>query len=416
MKIYLVGGAVRDRLLDYPVLERDWLVVGVTAEAMLAQGYKSVGKDFPVFLHPDSHEEYALARTERKTAPGYKGFAVDASPEVTLEEDLLRRDLTINAIAQDQDGTLYDPFDGQADLQARLLRHVSPAFCEDPVRILRVARFAARYAHLGFRVADETLQLMQQMVAAGEVDYLVAERVWAELCKALRERTPAAFFQVLKDCGALAVIFPELEALYGVPQPAKHHPEIDTGVHSLMALQQAALLSDKPEVRLAALLHDLGKAKTDPACWPSHHGHEEKGLPLLDDLCQRLRVPKAFKTLCSQVMEYHTHCHRVFELRAGTLTDMLQNIGAFKADNTLSDFLLACEADARGRTGLEARDYPQASFIRAAADAAQKVDSRSVLQSGLQGAEIGLAIRQLRCQAIAAFKHDYQQAAPLIQA
>lgn len=407
MNIYLVGGAVRDRLLDYPVFERDWLVVGARPEDMLAQGYKPVGKDFPVFLHPQTHDEYALARTERKTAPGYKGFAVDANPAVTLEEDLLRRDLTINAMAIGEDGILVDPYRGQADLQNRILRHVSPAFNEDPVRVLRVARFAARYAHLGFTVADETRQLMCDMVNSGEVDHLVAERVWAELNKALCEATPAAFFQALKDCGALAVIFPEIEALYGVPQPAKYHPEIDTGVHCLMALTQAAKLSNKPEVRLAALLHDLGKALTKPEYWPSHHGHEVKGLPVLEKFCQRLRVPKAVKIFCAHVMEYHTHSHRVFELRSDTLVDMLQVIGVFKPDNQLEDFLLACEADARGRTGFENCDYPQANYIKSAAQVALAVDTQQILQADLQGAQIGVAIQKLRSQAVHAFKQQY---------
>ncbi|MCK9605081.1 MAG: multifunctional CCA addition/repair protein [Methylomonas sp.] len=407
MKIYLVGGAVRDRLLDYPVLERDWLVVGATPETMLRQGYKPVGKDFPVFLHPQTHDEYALARTERKTAPGYKGFDVDANPRVTLEEDLLRRDLTINAMAIGEDGVLVDPFQGQQDLRNRILRHVSPAFSEDPVRILRVARFVARYAHLGFKVAEETRQLMQSMVKSGEADHLVAERVWAELNKALCETTPAGFFQTLKECDALAVIFPEIHALFGVPQPPKYHPEIDTGVHSLMSLTLAAKLSSKPEVRLAALLHDLGKALTDPQKWPSHHGHERKGLPVLDRFCQRLRVPKVFKTLCAQVMEYHTHCHRVYELRSDTLVDMLQAIGAFKADNHLQDFLLACEADARGRTGFEDNEYPQAEYISKAAQAALAVDTRQVLQDNLQGAQIGAAILQLRSQALSSLKQTH---------
>jgi len=407
MNIYLVGGAVRDRLLDFPVVERDWLVVGASADRMLEQGYRPVGKDFPVFLHPETNEEYALARTERKTAPGYKGFAVDASPEVTLDEDLLRRDLTINAMAIGCDGVLVDPYGGQKDLHERVLRHVSPAFSEDPVRILRVARFTARYAHLGFKVAEETRQLMQAMVTAGEVDYLVAERVWAELYKALTEKTPAAFFETLKDCGALQAIFPEIEALFGVPQPPKYHPEIDTGVHSLMALTQAVRLSSKPEVRLAALLHDLGKALTDPECWPSHHGHERNGLPVLEKFCQRLRIPKAVKAFCAQVMEYHTHCHRAFGLRAETLVEMLQNIGAFKAENQLQDFLLACEADARGRTGFENVAYPQAEFIELAAKTARDVDTREVLQSKLQGAQIGAAIHNLRSQAIKSMKQGF---------
>lgn len=407
MKTYLVGGAVRDRLLDFPVTERDWLVVGATPEQMLALGYKPVGKDFPVFLHPETHDEYALARTERKTGHGYKGFAVNAAPEVTLEEDLLRRDLTINAMALDDDGNLFDPFAGRRDLENRLLRHVSPAFNEDPVRILRVARFAARYAHLGFSVADETLQLMAGMVRAGEADHLVAERVWAELYKALIEKTPSAFFQVLRDCGALKVVFPELDALFGIPQPPKYHPEIDTGVHSLLALKQAARISEKPEVRLAALLHDLGKALTPPEHWPSHHGHERMGLPALERLCERLRIPKTYKMLCAQVMEYHTHCHKVFELRPDTLIDVLHNIGAFKDDSRLDDFLLACEADARGRTGLECQPYPQADYIREAFRVAVAVDIRGVVQSELRGAQIGLAIRQLRCKAINAYKQTF---------
>ncbi|MDD1622911.1 MAG: multifunctional CCA addition/repair protein [Methylococcaceae bacterium] len=407
MKTYLVGGAVRDRLLGFPVKERDWLVVGAVAETMLDQGYRPVGKDFPVFLHPQTHEEYALARTERKTAPGYRGFQVYAAPDVTLEEDLRRRDLTINAMAIGEDGVLIDPFGGQRDLQNRILRHVSPAFNEDPVRILRVARFAARYAHLGFTVADETLQRMRNMVATGEADHLVAERVWAELHKALLEATPSAFFQTLKNCGALRVMFPEIDALFGVPQPEKYHPEIDTGVHILMVLDQAASLSAKADVRLAALLHDLGKALTPSQYWPSHHGHEQKGLSALHSLCERLRVPKSFKILCAQVMEYHTHCHRALELRADTLVDMLQAIGAFKPDNRLEEFILACEADARGRTGFEKRLYPQADYIRAAAAQAATVDAHSVLHGNLQGAQIGAAIRRHRIAAVKNFTHRY---------
>jgi tRNA nucleotidyltransferase (CCA-adding enzyme) len=409
MKTYLVGGAVRDRLLDYPVKERDWLVVGETADSMLAAGFRPVGKDFPVFLHPVNNEEYALARTERKTAPGYKGFAVQASPDVTLEEDLLRRDLTINAMAMDPDGELIDPIQGRRDLDNRILRHVSAAFIEDPVRILRVARFAARYAHMGFSVAKETMELMREMVAAGEADFLVAERVWAELHKALLERTPTAFFQVLKDCGALRVVFPEIDALFGVPQPEKYHPEIDTGVHAFMVLEQAARLSDKPEVRLAALLHDLGKALTPSQHWPSHHGHEQKGSPLLVKLCERMRVPNSFKTLCMQVMQYHTHCHRALELRADTLVDMLQIIGAFKPDSRLEEFLQACEADARGRTGFEDKPYPQADYMRSAAMAATAVDTSAALMTGLQGPQIGIAIRKLRIQAINDYKQRYLQ-------
>lgn len=407
MKTYLVGGAVRDRLLDYPVVEQDWLVVGATPDLLLAQGYRPVGKDFPVFLHPVTHEEYALARTERKTGHGYKGFAVNAEPTVTLEEDLQRRDLTINAMAMDSEGHLFDPFGGRHDLQQRILRHVSSAFCEDPVRILRVARFAARYAHLGFRLADETRILMQQMVLQGEADHLVAERVWAELFKALGEATPAAFFEILGDCGALKVIFPEIDALFGVPQPEKYHPEIDTGVHSLLVLTQAAKLSNKPEVRLAALLHDLGKALTPPQYWPSHHGHECAGLPVLERFCQRLRVPKGYKQLAAHVMQYHTHCHRACELRPETLVDMFLAMGVFKDTQHLHDFLLACEADARGRTGLEHQPYPQAEYVRVAFEAARTVDTQSVLQAGLKGTQIGAAIHQLRSHAVKLFKQNY---------
>jgi len=401
MICYLVGGAVRDTLLGRPVTEKDWVVIGETPESMLNLGFRPVGKDFPVFLHPKTKEEYALARTERKTAPGYKGFSVHAAPDVTLEQDLLRRDLTINAMAMTPEGQLVDPYGGQRDLEQRLFRHISPAFAEDPVRILRIARFAARYAQLGFNVAAETRGLMQDMVNNGEVDHLVPERVWAELVKALNEPSPAAFFHTLRDCGALARILPELENLFGVPQPERYHPEIDTGIHSLLSLEQAALLSPKAEVRFAAVVHDLGKALSPKEHWPHHHGHERNGLPVLEQLCSRLRVPNAFKTLALQVMHYHTHSHRVSELRASTLTDMLANLGAFKANNTLDDFLLACEADAKGRTGLEHVAYPQADFIKRAAIAAANVDTRDILQSGLKGEKIGEAIRRLRIQAVA---------------
>jgi len=397
-----VGGAVRDKLLGRTVTENDWVVIGATPELMVDRGFRPVGKDFPVFLHPDSHEEYALARTERKTARGYKGFSVHATPDVTLAEDLIRRDLTINAMALSPDGQIIDPYGGQADLAKRVFRHVSAAFCEDPVRILRVARFAARYQHLGFTLAEETCALMQTMVDAGEVDYLVPERIFAELHKALLETTPSAFFTTLRDCGALAKIFPELDNLFGVPQPEKYHPEIDTGIHSLMSLEQAALLSNSAEVRFAALVHDLGKALSPKDNLPHHHGHENSGLPLLENLCQRLRVPTGFKTLAQQVMQYHTHCHRAQELRAATLTDTFAALGAFKPHNTLEPFLLACEADARGRTGLENRLYPQADFFRRAAKAAASVDTSPVLTSGLEGPKIGEAIRILRINAVAA--------------
>jgi len=408
MEIYLVGGAVRDKLLGFPVIEKDWVVIGETPESMVKEGFRPVGKDFPVFLHPQSHDEYALARTERKTAPGYKGFAVHASPDVSLEQDLIRRDLTINAMAMTPQGQLIDPYGGQQDLEKRIFRHISPAFAEDPVRILRVARFSARYGHLGFTLAEETRLLMQSMVVAGEVDYLVPERVWAELFKALKEQTPSAFFHTLKDCTALEKIFPEINCLFGVPQPEKHHPEIDTGLHSMLCLEQAAQLSTSPEVRFAALVHDLGKGLTPKELWPHHYGHEKNGLHALEMLCGRLRVPNAFKSLAIHVMQYHTHCHKAFELRASTLTDALGVLGAFKANNTLHEFLLACEADAKGRTGFEHTSYPQAEMIKLAAKAAASVDTSAILNSELKGANIGEAIRRLRIKAVADVINTYK--------
>jgi len=403
VEIYLVGGAVRDKLLGLPVKEQDWVVIGETPESMVKQGFRPVGKDFPVFLHPQSREEYALARTERKTAPGYKGFTVHAAPDVSLEQDLIRRDLTINAMAMTPQGQLVDPYGGQSDLEQRIFRHISPAFAEDPVRILRVARFAARYKHLGFSLAEETRILMQAMVTAGEVDHLVPERVWAELFKALNEKSPSAFFYTLKDCMALEKIFPEINCLFGVPQPEKHHPEIDTGIHVMLCLEQAALLSPSPEVRFAALVHDLGKGVSPKEHWPSHHGHEAKGLSILEQMCIRLRVPNSFKVLALQVMQYHTHCHRAFELRASTLTDMLAALGAFKPVNKLSEFILACEADAKGRTGFENSPYPQADLLIGAARAAASVDTSAILNGELKGAQIGEAIRRLRIKAVSEF-------------
>jgi len=401
MKTFLVGGAVRDKLLNYPIKERDWVVIGETPETMAAHGFLAVGKDFPVFLHPKTREEYALARTERKTAAGYKGFAVHASVDVTLEEDLQRRDLTINAMALSSDGQVCDPYGGQADLHNKVFRHVSPAFSEDPVRVLRVARFAARYAHLGFTLAEETRQLMAEMVNTGEVAHLVPERVWAELHKALLEQTPRAFFEILQSCGALGVIFPEIQQLFGVPQVATYHPEIDTGIHTLMCLDQACRLSNKATVRLAALLHDLGKAKTAPDILPHHYGHEQKGLAVLRHFCQRLRIPTEFKNLALQVMTYHTHCHKAFELRPSTLADMLLNLGAFKKEQDISDFLLACQADAQGRLGFGEKPYPQADYIRRAVQVANQIDTQIALNRGKQGAQIGQEIRRLRIAAIA---------------
>lgn len=402
MKTYLVGGAVRDKLLGLPVTERDWVVVGATPAQLLALGYQQVGKDFPVFLHPETHEEYALARTERKTGPGYKGFAVHADADVTLEEDLQRRDLTINAIAEAVDGSLIDPYGGRNDIQARLLRHIAPAFAEDPVRILRVARFAARLAPLGFRVAEPTRALMRQMVVSGEVDALVPERVWTELTRALAAAQPARFFEVLRDCGALARLMPELNTLFGVPQPAAHHPEIDTGVHALMALQAAAVLTPDPRVRFATLLHDLGKGSTPPAEWPRHIGHEGRSVQLVEQLCGRLRVPNDFRELAILVARYHTHCHRAAELRAATLLEVLEALGAFRRRERFEQFLMACTADARGRSGHAEDAYPQAEIFRRAQQAAAHITAQAFIEQGLTGAAIAAAMRKARVRAIAA--------------
>src|SRR5580700_7448907 len=345
MQVYLVGGAVRDALLGLQVKERDWVVVGSTRDELLRLGYREVGRDFPVFLHPETHEEYALARRERKIAPGYRGFTVEFGPEVTLEEDLARRDLTINAIAQTSDGALLDPFDGKRDLEARVLRHVSPAFVEDPVRVLRVARFAARFAPLGFAVAPETLALMRAMVERREVDALVAERVWQETEKALREPKASEFFKVLRECGALQPIYPEIDALFGVPQPAQWHPEIDTGLHTLLVLDQAALLSSDTKVRFAALVHDLGKATTPQDEWPSHRGHEERSVSLIEALANRLRLPGEYRDLAVIVARYHGIVHRAFELKPTTILEFLERADAFRRPERFAQALLACEAD-----------------------------------------------------------------------
>ena len=379
MKTYLVGGAVRDELLDYPHKEKDWVVVGATPEDMLDAGFQQVGKDFPVFLHPETKEEYALARTERKTSPGYKGFDVHATPDVTLEQDLLRRDLTINAIAKDETGEIIDPFNGLQDIHDRILRHVSPAFAEDPVRILRVARFAARYLHLGFIVADETMQLMKQMVEDGEVDALVPERVWQEMEKALGERSPSRFIEVLRDCGALERILPELDRLFGVPQPEEHHPEIDTGIHTLMVLQQACRLSDDTGVRFAALMHDLGKGVTPESEWPHHIEHEARGADIVLDVCKRLRIPNEYRDLAERTARFHLHYHRALELKPSTVVNTLEQLDAFRKPQRFEKFLLASEADARGRPGHEDSTFPQGAYFRTAFAQAQKVDIKSLV-------------------------------------
>ncbi|MFZ1906886.1 MAG: multifunctional CCA addition/repair protein, partial [Steroidobacteraceae bacterium] len=389
MRVYLVGGAVRDRLLGLPVRERDWVVVGAEPGELERAGFLAVGREFPVFLHPQTREEYALARLERKTAPGYRGFSTQFSPDVTLEEDLRRRDLTINAMAESDGGELIDPYGGQADLAARVLRHVSDAFAEDPVRILRVARFAARFADLGFEVADETRALMRRMTESGEVSALVPERVWQETERALAEAHPEIYFQTLRACGALALIFPEIDALFGVPQPPRWHPEVDTGVHAMLAVRYAARTGASTAVRFAALTHDLGKARTPRERWPSHHGHEEAGVPLIEALASRLKVPGAYRDLAILAARTHTLVHRALELRAATVLKLLEDADAFRRPERFAELLAACEADARGRTGLEAEPYPQSGYLRAALATASAVQLKEEKRRGLAGPAIG---------------------------
>ncbi|MDA1369836.1 MAG: multifunctional CCA addition/repair protein [Proteobacteria bacterium] len=399
METYLVGGAVRDNLLGLPVIDRDWVVVGATQEQMLSLGYLQVGKGFPVFLHPDSRQEYALARTERKTAPGHTGFEIDASQEVTLEQDLLRRDLTINAIAQGNDGSLIDPYNGVADLEMRVLRHVSPAFSEDPLRVLRVARFAARFAALGFTVAAETIDLMRSIVKAGELENLVEERVWQEIEKAMMTSSPADFIRVLRECGALEIILPEVAKLFGVPQPAKYHPEIDTGIHTLMCIEQASKLSRDPVVRYATLIHDVGKGVTDPSKWPSHVGHELLGLALQASITTRLKVPNEYSQLAALVCQHHTKLHRVRQLKAKTLLGLLEALDAIRRPERLDKFLLACEADARGRTGLEYRAYPQRDYLLGILKVVTEIDIEELLAAH-PSAQPKAVIEQQRLQVI----------------
>jgi tRNA nucleotidyltransferase (CCA-adding enzyme) len=400
LETYLVGGAVRDRLLGRPVRERDYVVVGASVDEMLVRGFKPVGKDFPVFLHPETHDEYALARTERKTAPGYHGFLVHADPGVTLEQDLLRRDLTINALAEDGQGRLIDPHGGLADLEARLLRHVSPAFGEDPVRILRLARFAARFADLGFRVADETLELARAMVEAGEVDALVPERVWQEMERALGEERPSRFFEVLRDCGALARLLPEIDRLWGIPQPEQWHPEIDTGVHVMLVLDMAARLSSELEVRFAALCHDLGKGTTPAEILPRHHGHEERGLTLIDGICDRLRIPNRCRELARVTAACHGLVHKVGELRDGTILDLLERADAIRRPARFERMLMACEADYRGRTGYAERPYPQGETWRRLLEAVSALDVAAIARASSEPRLIPERIRAARLLAI----------------
>jgi tRNA nucleotidyltransferase (CCA-adding enzyme) len=398
MQTYLVGGAVRDELLGFASQDKDYVVVGATPEAMLAAGYKAVGKDFPVFLHPQTHDEYALARTERKTAKGYKGFAIHASPEVTLEEDLARRDLTINAIAKDSEGHYIDPYHGLADIQSKTLRHVSAAFAEDPVRILRTARFAARLTE--FSVAAETMSLMQQMTAVGEVDALVAERVWQELAKGLMEAQPSRMFAVLRGCGALQKIIPELDRLWGVPQSAQHHPEVDTGVHVMLVIDYAASRQFSLAVRFAALLHDLGKGTTPAAMLPRHIGHEERGVSLVKEVCRRLKVPNDCRELAHIVAKFHGKLHQAPQMQASSLLNFLIEIDAIRQPGRFKDFLHACESDARGRTGLENCPTAAADLMLQVLAAAQSVNAGAVASACTTAEKIKLAVYAARLDAI----------------
>lgn len=407
MKTYLVGGAVRDKLLDLPVIDKDWVVVGSTPEQMLEQGFVQVGKDFPVFLHPKSKEEYALARKERKAGIGYTGFTCDFSPEVTIEEDLLRRDLTINAIAERLDGQIIDPFHGQHDIENRLLRHVSPAFSEDPLRILRVARFAARFYPLGFRIADETMNLMKSMIQTNELASISSERLWRETEKALSTDHPRVYFEALRECGALKSVFPEIDALFGIPQTKKWHPEVDTGIHTLMVLDQIAKTSKNISVRFAALVHDLGKGLTPDKVLPSHKGHEKSGLPLVKGLSEHLGVPKETQALAMLVCEYHLHSHKAFELKPSTILKLFKSLDLFRRPERLEQFLLVTKADATGRKGCEDNKYPQATYLKACFDGIKNISIKDLGEHSLKGSAIGEALDKLRIDAIKSTKHQY---------
>ncbi len=411
MEIYLVGGAVRDSLLKQASRDNDWVVTGATPQQMINLGYKPVGKDFPVFLHPETKEEYALARTEKKSGHGYHGFVFHTSPDVTLEEDLARRDLTINAMAQDNEGNIIDPYGGRDDLKNGLLRHVSDAFIEDPVRLLRIARYAARYAKLDFTIAEETQQLLKQIVTSGEINELVAERVWNEISGALDEETPSVFFLTLRRCNALAVLLPEVDRLFGVPQTPVHHPEIDTGVHTMMVIDMAAQLGAGNSVRFAALCHDLGKGTTAFSRLPKHIAHETRGLALIRNLCERLRIPAGHRQMAELVCEYHSHCHRATELRISTILKVLQALDVFRRPQRLDDFLLACEADARGRPGFENSTYPQADIFRICFAAAKQVDIEDLVSSETNGREIQRQLKSRREQAIGIALENYRSGA-----
>ncbi|WP_049255270.1 multifunctional CCA addition/repair protein [Proteus mirabilis] len=404
MKIYLVGGAVRDQLLNLPVKDRDWVVVGATPETLLQQGYQQVGKDFPVFLHPDTHEEYALARTERKSGSGYTGFTCYAAPDVTLEDDLQRRDLTINAIAYSAKGEYIDPYHGIDDIHAKLLRHVSDAFSEDPLRVLRVARFAARFAPLGFTIAPETMSLMQEMTNSGELNALTAERVWKETEKALHSQAPQVYFEILHQCGALKILFPEINALFGVPAPKKWHPEIDTGIHTMMVLAMASRLTDDIAVRFSALCHDLSKGVTPVENWPHHHGHGPAGVPLVEALCQRYRIPNQIRDLAKLAAKYHDHLHRIEKMRPSKIIRLFDAIDAWRKPERIDQLAIISEADARGRQGAENLPYPQGIFFRQAFKIANQVDVKSIVSRGLKGSAIREALTKQREVAIIEWK------------
>ena len=403
---YLVGGAVRDELLDLPVTERDWVVIGATPEGLRKKGYRQIGNDFPCFLHPETKEEYALARTERKSSSGHTGFICDFGPEITLEEDLFRRDLTINAIAKTAEGDYVDPYGGRNDLKARILRHVSPAFIEDPLRVLRVARFAARFRKLGFTVHPDTLDLMRELVKKEELLSLTPERIWKELSRALTESKPSEFFRVLRACSALKVILPEVDVLFGVPQPAKHHPEIDTGEHVMLALDVAKRQFGLLIVTWSVLMHDLGKGVTPPTEWPRHIKHEIRGVPLVEAVCKRLKVPRAFCELSKLVAEHHLKCHRLVDMKPQSILRLLEALDAFRRPERVEYFAQACEADARGRLGLEDREYKQSRLLVACSQVAQKIDTKPLLEQGYTGLKLADQIGRARTQAIAHIMHS----------
>ncbi len=403
MQVYLVGGAVRDHLLGHPYHERDYVVVGATPAQMLDLGYQPVGKDFPVFLHPQTKEEYALARTERKSGSGYHGFEFHTDVSVTLEQDLIRRDLTINAMAMDDAGQVYDPYGGQQDLENRILRHVSDAFVEDPLRVLRIARFAARYTSAGFVIADETLALMQRLTESGELNALTPERVWKETSRALSERHADVYFEVLRQCGALKVLFPEIDALYGIPQRPEYHPEIDCGIHTMMSLQQACRQNYSLDVRFAVLVHDLGKALTPVEELPRHIMHEERGIKPVNELCDRLKVPTYTKQLALAVCKEHLKCHQAFNLKPGTLWRLLQRLDVLRRPERVEAFVQACECDSRGRLGLEDRVYPQAQYVLDAMQTVRAIKAQD-LPADIQGPDIGEMLIERRIQALGELK------------